>query len=42
MDEKLFFSKQFSYPMRLLLIFTKILAFTEIKVKLPKMRNNFL
>ena len=40
--KKIFFSKQFSYFMRLLFVFTKILVFTDIKVKLPKVRNNFL
>ena len=28
--------------MRLLFVIIKILVFTEIKVKLPKVRNNFL
>ena len=40
--KKKFFSKQFSYFMRLLFVFTKILVFTDTRVKLPKVRNNFL
>ena len=37
--ENIFFSKQFSYSMRLLLVFTEILIFTEIKARLLKVRK---
>ena len=37
--ENMFFSKQFSYSMRLLLVFTEILIFTEIKARLLKVRK---
>ena len=39
---KNYFTKQFSYSMSLLFVFTKILVFIKIQVKLPKVRNNFL
>ena len=39
---KTIFTKQFSYSMSSLFVFTKILVFTKIQVKLPKVRNNFL
>ena len=37
-----FCAKKFSYFTCLLSVFSKILVFTEIKFKLPKVRDNFL
>ena len=37
-----FFSKQFSYSMRVSFVFTQMLTFTKTQFKLPKVRNSFL
>ena len=37
-----FLKKQFSYSIGLLPVFTNFIVFTEIKVKLPKVKNNLI